>query len=156
MREVDFSEGTAARRWREIKPNFREDVIPWTRDMLKSLLERCLEEELEVYLRAAPHERTADWRDHRNGAYSRDLTTELGRPPALQVPRAREAGFQPQVFARYQRRCGGRMRLLATIEDPLVIPQILAHLGLPTEVPFLGPPRPPPARAADLFADMPA
>ncbi|MFQ5829080.1 MAG: hypothetical protein ACE5JD_07990 [Candidatus Methylomirabilia bacterium] len=27
--------------------------------------------------------------------------------------------------------------------------QILAHLGLPTEVP-----RPPPARAADLFADI--
>ena len=47
-------------------------------------------------------------------------------------------------------RCGGRMRLLATIEDTRVIRQILAHLGLPTEVPR---PRPPPARAADLFSD---
>ncbi len=156
MREVDFSEGTVARRWREIKPNFREDVIPWTRNMLKSLLEYCLEEELEVCLRAAPHEQTADRRDHRNGAYSRDLTTELGRLPALQVPRAREACFQPQVFARYQRRCGGRMRLLATLEHPQVIRQIHAHLGLPTEVPSLSPLRPPPARAADLVADMPA
>jgi hypothetical protein len=53
-------------------------------------------------------------------------------------------------------RGGGRMRLLATIEDPQVIRKILAHLGLPTEVPFLSPPRSPPARAADLFADMPA
>jgi len=53
-------------------------------------------------------------------------------------------------------RGGGRMRLLVTIEDPQVIRTILAHLGLPTEVPVLSPPRPPPARAADLFADMPA
>jgi hypothetical protein len=55
-------------------------------------------------------------------------------------------------------RCGGRMRLIATVEDPRVIRQILAHLGLPTEVP-----RPPPARAADpllrhprLTAPLPA
>ncbi|MFQ5521008.1 MAG: hypothetical protein ACE5FK_06395 [Candidatus Methylomirabilia bacterium] len=48
-------------------------------------------------------------------------------------------------------RCGGRMRLIATIEDPRIIHRILSHLGLPTEGP-----RPPPARAADLFADIPA
>src|SRR5262249_3617921 len=39
-------------------------------------------------------------------------------------------------------RCGGRMRVVATIEDPVVIRKILTHLGLPTDVP---PPRPPPA-----------
>lgn len=50
-------------------------------------------------------------------------------------------------------RCGGRMRLVATIEDPRVIRQILARLGLPAEVP---PPRPPPARPAGLFAGVPA
>ena len=44
------------------------------------------------------------------------------------------------------------MRLIATIEDPHVIHRILAHLGLPTEVPQ---PRPPPARAADLSSAMP-
>jgi hypothetical protein len=37
------------------------------------------------------------------------------------------------------------MRVVATIEDPVVIRKILAHLGLPTDVPA---PRPPPA---DLF-----
>jgi hypothetical protein len=42
-------------------------------------------------------------------------------------------------------RCGGRMRVVATIEDPVVIRRILTHLGLPTEVPA---PRPPPS---DLF-----
>jgi hypothetical protein len=42
-------------------------------------------------------------------------------------------------------RCGGRMRVVATIEDPVVIRKILTHLGLPTDVPA---PRPPPR---DLF-----
>jgi hypothetical protein len=50
-------------------------------------------------------------------------------------------------------RCGGRMRLIATLEDPRVIRRILAHLGLPTEIPQ---PRPPPARAGDLVGDSPA
>src|SRR5262249_14426385 len=42
-------------------------------------------------------------------------------------------------------RCGGRMRVVATIEDPVVIRKILSHLGLPTAA---AAPRPPPA---DLF-----
>jgi Putative transposase len=41
--------------------------------------------------------------------------------------------------------CGGRMRVVATIEDPVVIRKILTHLGLPTETSV---PRPPPS---DLF-----
>lgn len=114
MREVDFSERTVAQRWREIKPNFREDLIPWTRHLLKSLLHTCLQEEMDCYLRAAPHERTAERRDHRNGASPRDLTTELGLLRGLRVPRARTAGFQPQVFARYERRQPGVNQLLRT------------------------------------------
>ena len=31
--------------------------------------------------------------------------------------------------------CGGRLRLLATIEDRAVIEQILTHLGLPVDLP---------------------
>jgi hypothetical protein len=37
--------------------------------------------------------------------------------------------------------CGGRLRLLATIDDSAVIDKILRHLGLPVE-----PPAPAPAR----------
>ena len=37
--------------------------------------------------------------------------------------------------------CGGRLRLLATIEDRAVVETILTHLGLPVD-----PPRPSPAR----------
>jgi len=53
-------------------------------------------------------------------------------------------------------RCGGRMRLLATIEDPRVIRRILAQLGLPPEGPDPSPSRPPPGATGDLFADLPA
>jgi len=42
-------------------------------------------------------------------------------------------------------RCGGRMRVVASIEDPVVVRKILTHLGLPTDVQA---PRPPPS---DLF-----
>jgi hypothetical protein len=41
-------------------------------------------------------------------------------------------------------RCGQRMRLVATIEDPAVVKKILNHLGLSTEVPEAQPARPPP------------
>ena len=49
-------------------------------------------------------------------------------------------------------RCGGRMRLLATIDDPLVIEPILAHLGLSSDRVRADPAQPPPS-AAPLFAD---
>jgi hypothetical protein len=42
-------------------------------------------------------------------------------------------------------RCGGRMRLIATVEDPAIIRRILAHLGLwpASERPGLAPPHDP-------------
>lgn len=40
--------------------------------------------------------------------------------------------------------CGGRLRFIATIEDPPVVAKILNHLGLPTQGPALMPARPPP------------
>ncbi|MCC6765548.1 MAG: transposase [Deltaproteobacteria bacterium] len=43
--------------------------------------------------------------------------------------------------------CSGRLRFLATIEDPPVVAKILAHLGLPTAAPALTPARPPPEPA---------
>ena len=42
-------------------------------------------------------------------------------------------------------RCGGRLRLVALIEQAAVIARILAHVGLPTAVPEARPARSPPA-----------
>ena len=44
-------------------------------------------------------------------------------------------------------RCGGRLRLIALIEQRAVVTRILAHLGLPTELPVPRPARPPPDEA---------
>jgi hypothetical protein len=40
--------------------------------------------------------------------------------------------------------CGGRLRLLATIESPAVVRKILSHLGIPAECPRPAAARPPP------------
>ena len=41
-------------------------------------------------------------------------------------------------------RCGGRLRLIALIEEAAVIERILRHLGVPTEIPAPRPARAPP------------
>jgi hypothetical protein len=47
-------------------------------------------------------------------------------------------------------RCGGRLRLVALIEQASVVQRILRHLGLPTEVPEARPARAPPGRLETL------
>jgi hypothetical protein len=48
-------------------------------------------------------------------------------------------------------RCGGRLRLIALIQQADVIRRILTHLGVPVEVPTPQPPRSPPLNP--VFAD---
>lgn len=62
-----------------------------------------LEEEIEAYLEAAAYQRTCRRKDERNGRYTRNLDTSIGRVEALPVPRARN-GFRTKLFARYKRR----------------------------------------------------
>jgi hypothetical protein len=45
-------------------------------------------------------------------------------------------------------RCGGRLRLIALIEEAAVIGRILRHLGLPTDLPVARSARAPPLFAA--------
>ena len=134
MREVDFSEHTVRRRWREVKGALREDLTVWTRHYLKRLLEHTLEEEREVYLRAARHERTPDRQDYRNGSYTRDLGTELGLLRHLRVPRTRQRGFVPQVLDRYQRR---RPAVAALLREAFLTGASTRRVG-PLLAPLLG------------------
>lgn len=53
---------------------------------------------------------------------------------------ARSFGYDVLACAR----CGGRMRLVALIEQRAVIVRILTHLGLPTDLPAARRPRAPP------------
>lgn len=67
----------------------------------------------------------------------------------------RSFGFDVLACAR----CGGRLRLLAIIEQPVVIRRILTHLGLPTQIPAPQPARDTPRRVdvppSDAPADLP-
>ena len=47
-------------------------------------------------------------------------------------------------------RCGGRLRLVAVIEQASVVQRILRHVGLPTELPEPRPARAPPLRLETL------
>ncbi|MBI4609737.1 MAG: transposase [Candidatus Rokubacteria bacterium] len=113
----------------------------------------------------APH---AQWRRH-VVAYGREATED----PDARTAGAGSAGTGPASNGRYWAwaalmrrafeidvlacpRCGGRLRLIATIDDPRVIRRILAHLGLPIEAPSPDPSRPPPGPTADLFCDTAA
>ena len=57
----------------------------------------------------------------------------LGRVP---VRSPRHVGHRP--------RCGGRLRVVTLIDDPLVSRRILTHLGLRTDIPEPRPARDPP------------
>jgi hypothetical protein len=80
-----------------------------------------------------------------------------GEPDADQEEPAGRASAGPSWGALMQRtfgfdvlacpRCGGRLRLVALIEEAAVIDRILRHLGLPAELPAPRPARAPPHRA---------
>lgn len=62
-----------------------------------------LEEEVTAWIGALPYDRISTRTDWRNGHYTRDLETTVGKIEALPVPRTRK-GFRTQLFARYHRR----------------------------------------------------
>jgi hypothetical protein len=51
-------------------------------------------------------------------------------PGVSRLCRDPPAGAGPAGSALHWRRCGGRLRLIATLHDPAVIRKILAHLAL--------------------------
>jgi hypothetical protein len=69
-------------------------------------------------------------------------TPAARRPSSLLWAQLMQRSFGFDVLA--CPRCGGRLRLIALIEEARVIRRILGHLGLPTEVPTARPSRAPP------------
>lgn len=75
-----------------------------TANRLKALLEERMDEELELYLGRAKHERRGeeDPEDYRNGSYPRHLLTEIG-DLIVRIRRSRK-GFVSRVLEAYKRR----------------------------------------------------
>ncbi len=83
--------------------DFQAFVRDTMRDFVRIALTTILEEEVTALIGAAPYEHTPIRRDRRNGTYTRDLDTSVGRIENLPVPRTRQ-GHRTQLFERYQRR----------------------------------------------------
>jgi putative transposase len=83
--------------------DFQTYVRETLREAVRFALTTILEEEVTAFIGAAPYEQNSTRSDYRNGSYTRDLDTSVGRIADLPVPRTRR-GFRTQVFERYQRR----------------------------------------------------
>ncbi len=72
------------------------------REMVSVVVQQAIHAEFERFLGAAPYERTATRRGHRNGSYRRTLKTRVGALQ-LDVPRDRAGLFRASLFAKYER-----------------------------------------------------
>ena len=103
---------------REVKQNNIDEFWKATeRDMkqlLNSLLEKTMEEEMVVYTGAEWNQKLTIRIDYRNGYRYRDLLTTHGNM-RLRIPRLRKTNFRTKVFANYQRRMAAVDRALKDI-----------------------------------------
>jgi len=105
MERLTRFEREALSSWRtEMALYAQGDLTAASREHLRWLLERTMETEVTQRLGAERYGRSATRTDWRNGYRERDLVTELGLLKGLRVPRSRQGSYQPEAFARYQRR----------------------------------------------------
>ena len=71
-------------------------------EVVQRVLQELLEAEMTEHVGAAPYERAAGRKGHRNGHKPRALRTRVGTLNLL-VPQDREGTFSTHLFARYQR-----------------------------------------------------
>jgi transposase-like protein len=76
------------------------------RSAVKAVLEEILDEEMAQHVGARHRERTETRSGERNGSYSRDLITPVGKIQQLRVPRDRDGTFTTAVFEEYHRSTG--------------------------------------------------
>lgn len=78
------------------------DDPAFLREIVERVLQGLLEAEMTEHIGAAPYERTAERKGHRNGHKPRTLRTRVGTLNLL-VPQDREGTFSTALFSRYQR-----------------------------------------------------
>ena len=84
----------------------KEEISRRIREGVNAIIEQVLEEEMTEHLAAGYRERTPARRGERNGHYTRNLITPVGKVEQLRVPRDREGAFLTEVFERYKRMTG--------------------------------------------------
>ncbi len=82
---------------------FHQHLRALAQSAVRVVLEVVMRGELDAFIGAARGERSPKRKGYRNGTYTRDLATAMGRIEELQVPRDREGQFHTQTFERYSR-----------------------------------------------------
>jgi putative transposase len=137
LAEMEFSDKALADRWRNVREDFWGDLKAETVNMLKRLLERTMDIEIQDLVGARPWGRNRRIPWHRNGRYRRSLLTGFGLIPDLAVPRLREGRVPFRCLAAYRRRtqdvdaavlktflAGVSERRVQEVLEPLLGPQV--------------------------------
>jgi len=98
--------------------------------LTKVVLETALEGEMDAHLGYRRHEPAGRNKGNsRNGTRSKTVTTSMG-PVQVEVPRDRDASFEPKIVAKHQRRLAGVDNLVISLTARgLSSGEISAHLA---------------------------
>ena len=105
MNQLHF-EGHFTTRWQESKHQFRarfwDEIGQQIRGQVKEIMEDLIQAEFNRLLGAQPYERNPSRKSKRNGSYTRNLETPLGRIQDIEIPRARQLDIRFSLFDRWQ------------------------------------------------------
>src|SRR5580700_2282466 len=98
--------------------------------LTKVVLESALEGEMDAHLGYPRHDPAGDGSGNsRNGKRVKTVLTDVG-PVQIEVPRDRDASFEPQIVAKRQRRLGGVDDLvISLVAKGLTTGEVQAHLA---------------------------
>src|SRR6516162_9328234 len=98
--------------------------------LTKVVLEGALEGELDAHLGYARHDPAGrDGGNSRNGHRAKTVITDVG-PVEIDVPRDRDASFEPKIVAKRQRRLGGiDDMVISLVAKGLTTGEVQAHLA---------------------------
>jgi putative transposase len=98
--------------------------------LTKVVLEGALEGEMDAHLGYARNDPAGrDGGNSRNGKRAKTVITDVG-PVEVEVPRDRDASFEPQIVAKRQRRLGGvDDMVISLIAKGLTTGEVQAHLA---------------------------
>lgn len=99
-------------------------------DLTKRVLEASLEAEMDDHLGYPKHDPAGrDGGNSRNGTRTKTVLTDVG-PVEIDVPRDRDATFEPKIVAKRQRRLGGVDQMVISLTAKgLTTGEVQAHLA---------------------------
>jgi putative transposase len=98
--------------------------------LTKVVLESALEGEMDAHLGYRKHDPAGDGSGNsRNGKRAKTVVTDVG-PVRIEVPRDRDASFEPKIVAKRARRLGGvDDMVISLVAKGLTTGEVQAHLG---------------------------